>query len=138
MNFLFYIAIASLATVLFVAWLNITIKKIKNNRLLRKKEKAELEKKIKEVISQVKEILQEKQNYLNNLLLHPDHYFTYSECEKFKEDTEELCKNLIFLKINEALIQLGENAENFLDAKKNIETIRYNHNKEFISKELEA
>ena len=136
MDFFLYIAIALVATILFVAWLDLTIKKIKSNRLLRKKEKDELEKKINEVISQVKENLQEKQNYLKDLLLHSDHYFTYSECKRFEEDSEELCEKLTFLKANGALIQLGESAENFLETKKNIGTIRWEHNQEFVSKEL--
>lgn len=137
MNILLYIAIALIAIILVVAGMRYGTKKREEQKVAEVKQKAELEEKIKEINRVVGETLPDKITYLQSALLHHDHYFTDSECKKFEEDTKELYEHFDFLRCNGALQQLDEDAVKFYELRKNLETTRKNHNKEFVNKELE-
>ena len=100
-------------------------------------EKLAIQEQITRLTNEVKDVCDDKFMYLSSALLAQDHYFTDSECKKFEEDTKELYGHLDFLRCNGALQQLGEDAVKFYDLRKNLETTRKSHNKEFVSKELE-
>lgn len=110
-------------------------------RIINKKneeaEKLAIQEQITRLTNEVKDVCNDKFMYLSSALLAQDHYFTDSECKKFEEDTKELYGHLDFLRYNGALQQLGEDAVKFYDLRKNLETTRKSHNKEFVSKELE-
>lgn len=94
------------------------------------------EKKIKETIVSIGGEFQNFQIFLEEGLLHKDHYFTHSECSSFLEKTQELYKNMKFLRRKGALKEMGENAVTFYEKRKNLEAVREKHNKEFLAKEL--
>ncbi len=132
MDILVYITIAIVISILVVLGVRYVVK------TKEAKEDAKLEERVQEIIRHVDETLQDRKDYLKGILLHADHYFTDSECKKFEEDTKELYECLDFLRCNGALQQLGEEATKFYILRKNLKTTRENHNKEFVSKELEV
>ena len=71
-----------------------------------------------------------------NALVAPDHYFSYSEMDTFKESLSEIesCENQIFPKYSKFVTNNSVNT--LLNIKKDIDRIRLIHNKEFISNEL--
>lgn len=106
-------------------------------RKITEQENTELEEKITSIISQIEGDIKNHFSFFKEALLHTDHYFTKSECEKFEKGIKELFDSLEFLKRNEALQRLGEDAVLFYEQIKNLETIRRKHNKEFIAMELD-
>lgn len=70
-------------------------------------------------------------------LIHPAHYFAYSELEDFKKSTASVQKKipLVFPKYAEYVTD--ENAKSLPSLFANIEKVREMHNKEFVQKELE-
>lgn len=136
MNILICITIVFLAAAILVVVVRYVMKKNKERKVLEAQKKAELEKKIQETILSIKDECLVKSAYLNDALLHSDHYFTDSECKKFADDTNELFDELNFLKSNRVLQKLDDGALRFFEQRKDLEKIRINHNEEFIKKEL--
>lgn len=137
MNILLYILLVFVTISFVVVGIRYFAKKKKEQRIQEEKERAELEEKKQKLIHVVSDILPDRMTYLAGALLHADHYFTYSECKKFEEETKELYEHLDFLRCNGVLQQLGEDAVKFYDLRKNLETTRKNHNTKFVCKELE-
>lgn len=102
-----------------------------------KEEEAENERLVLEATKYVEENYHAKFTFLNESLLHKEHYFAYSEKEKFAENCKELYEKLDFLRCNGVLGDIGEDAVKLYDALKNLEYVRKNHNNDFIRKELE-
>lgn len=73
-----------------------------------------------------------------NALMAPDHYFAYSEMERFKESLAavEACEKKVFPKY--AQFVTNPAVKQLLSIKKDIDRLRETHNKEFVTKELEA
>ena len=73
-----------------------------------------------------------------NALMAPDHYFAYSEMERFKESLAavKLCERKLFPKY--AQYVTNPDVKQLLSIKKDIDRLRETHNKEFVTKELEA
>lgn len=115
-------------------------KRIKERKQKEKEERELEEKKRREEILKAKNIVEEnyesQYNFLNKALLNDSHYFSYSEYEKFKSDTEELHEMLIFLKKNNEFETLDEKAKSLYSSINNISKLRTEHNKQFIDKEL--
>lgn len=102
----------------------------------RLREEAERQRKIEETIQKVKESLSSNMSYLNDALLNDNHYFAFSEMEKYKDETKELYEQLDFLRCNGCLSKLGEETVKFYEALKGLQNTREKHNKEFVEKEL--
>lgn len=73
-----------------------------------------------------------------NALMAPDHYFAYSEMERFKDSLAavEACEKKVFPKY--APFVTNPDVKQLLSIKKDIDRLRENHNKEFVVHELEA
>lgn len=73
-----------------------------------------------------------------NALMAPDHYFAYSEMECFKDSLAavEACEKKVFPKY--APFVTNPDVKQLLSIKKDIDRLRETHNKEFVTKELEA
>ena len=73
-----------------------------------------------------------------NALMAPDHYFAYSEMERFKDSLAavEACERKVFPKY--AQFVTNPDVKQLLSIKKDIDRLRETHNKEFVTKELEA
>ncbi|MCR4681091.1 MAG: UvrD-helicase domain-containing protein [Bacteroidales bacterium] len=73
-----------------------------------------------------------------NALMAPDHYFAYSEMERFKDSLAavEACEKKVFPKY--AQFVTNPAVKQLLSIKKDIDRLRETHNKEFVTKELEA
>lgn len=73
-----------------------------------------------------------------NALMAPDHYFAYSEMECFKDSLAavEACEKKVFPKY--AQFVTNPDIKQLLSIKKDIDRLRETHNKEFVTKELEA
>ena len=73
-----------------------------------------------------------------NALMAPDHYFAYSEMERFKESLAavKLCEKKLFPKY--AQYVTNPDVKQLLSIKKDLDRLRENHNKEFVVHELEA
>lgn len=73
-----------------------------------------------------------------NALMAPDHYFAYSEMERFKDSLAavEACEKKVFPKY--AQFVTNPDVKQLLSIKKDLDRLRENHNKEFVRKELEA
>ena len=71
-------------------------------------------------------------------LMAPDHYFAYSEMERFKESLAavEACEKKVFPKY--AQYVTNDAVKQLLSLKKDIDRLRQTHNKEFVANELEA
>lgn len=73
-----------------------------------------------------------------NALMAPDHYFAYSEMERFKDSLAavEACEKKVFPKY----VQFVTNpaVKQLLSIKKDLDRLRESHNKEFVVHELEA
>ena len=71
-------------------------------------------------------------------LMAPDHYFAYSEMERFKDSLAavEACEKKVFPKY--AQFVTNPAVKQLLSIKKDIDRLRETHNKEFVTKELEA
>ena len=141
MDNLLIIVIVAVATILMVVGITVWSRKRKeeNERKREKEEraKAELEARIQEVTQLVKEEFPSKLTYLDEALLFAEHYFTDSECKKFAEETKVLYEKMDFLNSNEALASMGEDALRLYDSLKKLESVRKDHNKEFVERELE-
>lgn len=137
MNIILYIIIALITIFLVVLGLRYGVKQKEEKKEALAREKAELKEKIQKLTCAVHDMLPDRMSFLTGALLNADHYFTDSECKKFEVDTKELNEHLDFLRCNGALQQLGEDAVKFYELRKNIDTIRKSHNKDFVCKELE-
>lgn len=73
-----------------------------------------------------------------NALMAPDHYFAYSEMERFKDSLTavEACEKKVFPKY--AQFVTNPAVKQLLSIKKDLDRLRENHNKEFVVHELEA
>lgn len=73
-----------------------------------------------------------------NALMAPDHYFAYSEMERFKDSLAavEDCERKVFPKY--APFVTNPDVKQLLSIKKDIDRLRETHNNEFVTKELEA
>lgn len=73
-----------------------------------------------------------------NALMASDHYFAYSEMERFKDSLTavEACEKKVFPKY--AQYVTNDAVKQLLSIKKDIDRLRETHNKEFVTKELEA
>ena len=71
-------------------------------------------------------------------LMAPDHYFAYSEMERFKNSLAEVeaCEKRVFPKY--AKYVTNDAVKQLLSVKNDLERIRDGHNKEFVAKELDA
>lgn len=136
MSVTFYIIISIAAIISMVVGLSYTKNNRKEIQKKEEQEKAELEERIKEIIIQIEDELKSQLAFLDNALLHTDHYFTDSECIKFEIDTKDIFEKLGFLHCNGALLRLGEDAVRFYDLRKNLTITRAKHNETFVTKEL--
>lgn len=73
-----------------------------------------------------------------NALMAPDHYFAYSEMERFKDSLTavETCEKKVFPRYSQFVT--NPVAKQLLSIKKDIDRLRETHNKEFVRQELEA
>ena len=71
-------------------------------------------------------------------LMAPDHYFAYSEMERFKESLAavEACEKKVFPKY--AQYVTNDTVKQLLSIKKDIEPLRQTHNNEFVANELKV
>lgn len=71
-------------------------------------------------------------------LIAPDHYFAYSEMERFKRSLSEVeaCERKVFPKY--AQYVTNDTVKQLLSVKKDLNRLREGHNKEFVANELEA
>ena len=123
-----------------IAWIVIEIRHAKNEkaekRRIEQQNREELEARIAQVLEEVHSDYQNKLSYLDEILTGKDHYFAYSEMEKFSEDTKDLYKKMDFLRCNGALEKAGEDVTRLYESLKNLESIRKRHNREFVENEL--
>lgn len=77
-----------------------------------------------------------KENYYT--LIHPTHYFAYSELEDFYNSNGEIKKSLDLVFPEYTRFVTDINIKEILDIFENIESERIDHNKEFVKSELEA
>lgn len=109
----------------------------KKHAITKEKERAENERLTQEAMHYVLGTYPAKLLYLNDSLLHKDHYFAHSEKEKFTEDCKILYEHMDTLRCNGALSNIGEDAVKLYDSLRNLEHVRQEHNKEFKAQELE-
>lgn len=88
-----------------------------------------------DAIAELTILCKEPQRRFENLMA-PDHYFAYSEMERFKESLAavETCEKKVFPKYAQYVSDDG--VTRLLSIKNNIERQRAAHNKEFIDREL--
>ena len=130
---IYIIAFVVLAIVLTAVLLHF----YKQKKEKEKEEEAENERLVQEDIKYVEENYHAKFTFLNESLLHKDHYFTFSEKKKYADDNKELYEKLDFLRCNGALGDIGEDAVKLYESIKNLEYLRKHHNDVFIQKELQ-
>lgn len=104
----------------------------------RAKELAEREAKIQQKVDSIQSKYNEHYTYLNEALMASNHYFSFSERERFEHDIESLIPELQYLEKIKALQRLGEDAPRFLKTVMILEGLRQQHNKAFVETELEA
>lgn len=130
---IYIIAFVVLAIVLTAVLLHF----YKQKKEKEKEEEAENERLVLEATKYVEENYHAKFTFLNESLLHKDHYFTFSEKKKYADDNKELYEKLDFLRCNGALGDIGEDAVKLYESIKNLEYLRKHHNDAFIQKELQ-
>lgn len=111
--------------------------KRKKAQIAEEKERAEIAEKTQEIISNISEPVHAQMAYLNDALLASDHYFTFSEFEKFSEDIKQLYEQLDYLQKNGALVQLNDDVFMFYEQIKHLDKVRIKHNEKFVKEELE-
>ena len=129
------IIIISLLVVIFLAISLVRVFKVRQTKVI-EQERQELEAKIDNVVTSIEPEYRSKRSYYKEALTNKEHYFTASEGKKFSDDAKGLYQHLDFLRCNGALSRLDEDAAEFYNALKNLESARKNHNKEFVEREL--
>ena len=90
-----------------------------------------------DVIAELTALSMEPQRKFEALMA-PDHYFAYSEMERFKESLAavEACEKKVFPKY--AQYVTNDTVKQLLSIKKDIEPLRQTHNNEFVANELKV
>lgn len=141
MNYILPIVIICIAISIYVAIIKITKKKKfeEECKQLFQTYNIELDDK-KDGCDRVRDIIKQSfeahYNYLYKALLSDSHYFSYSESEKFLNDTKQLHDMVAFMKRNKLLNSIDERAISLYESINNLNKIRTKHNDRFIEKEL--
>lgn len=90
-----------------------------------------------DAIAELTNLCQEPQRRFEALMA-PDHYFAYSEMERFKESLAavEACEKKVFPKYSQYVT--NDTVKQLLGVKKDLDLISQTHNREFVKNELEA
>lgn len=123
-----------------LAFIGMKVGKKKHAEIIEKKKIEE------EIITQKVEKIEETYNtsykelydYLNHGLLDKNHYFSYSEAAKFKDQCSDVLRDLIYVKQTKGFKAFTncEEIQKFYEQIIDIDTLRINHNKEYQSEEL--
>ena len=137
MDFVIYILVVLVIVILMAVGYRYTHNQAIRRKEIKEKERIERQKQIDEAIKYVDATTTSQYEYLKDSLLNKEHYFAYSEMVKYSDDVKFLYEKLDFLRCNGVLNNLSDEAKYLYDKIKNIETIRKNHNDEFVHSELE-
>lgn len=132
-----YLLILIIVIALVVILTRYMAKSYKAKQTENEKERIAKEEQIQVVIQQINIDNNNVLPYLDEALLHKDHYFTFSEKEKFLETTKDLYRKIKSIESEKSFKTLDDNVIRLYEAIKNIEFIRATHNKDFIQRELE-
>lgn len=100
-------------------------------------EKIEENNKVYHAINDLKEVTGKVMNDYQSLV-HPSHYFAHSELEEFIESYDEVKEKITLVFPKYAEFVTDENSKKLPDLIKHIESVRTEHNKEFVKTELET
>lgn len=137
MDFVIYILVVLVIVILMAVGYRYAHNQAIRRKEIKEKERIERQKQIDEAIKYVDATTTSQYEYLKDSLLNKEHYFAYSEMVKYSDDVKFLYEKLDFLRCNGVLNNLSDEAKYLYDKIKNIETIRKNHNDEFVHSELE-
>ena len=100
-------------------------------------EKIEENNKVYHAINDLKEVTGKVMDDYQSLV-HPSHYFAHSELEEFIESYDEVKEKITLVFPKYAEFVTDENCKKLPDLIKHIESVRTEHNKEFVKSELET
>ena len=100
-------------------------------------EKIEENNKVYHAINDLKEVTGKVMDDYQSLV-HPSHYFAHSELEEFIESYDEVKEKITLVFPKYAEFVTDDNCKKLPDLIKHIESVRTEHNKEFVKSELET
>ena len=120
MSIIICIIISLLTLILTVVGIGYTRRNIKEKQKLKEEVRKENEIKVQECVHAINADYKEKLIFLDNSLLHKEHYFTYSEKEKFIDSVKDLLEQIEFIKSKGSKIQLNADINRLYEAVKNM------------------
>lgn len=136
MSLIIYIIFIVVITLVIIL-IRYVLKNNKEKQIIKEKLNEEIKIKANDAIQTIQIDCNNILTYLENVLTHKEHYFTETDKNNFLDKVKTISENFDFLKRNNKIEQLNDDAKRLYEVINSLDIIKVQHNKDFIKRELD-